>query len=99
MYLTECTVQMDCLGNCCNPMMTATEKKVMRRPKNMKTESTTCTVLSTWQTITMPCIEQFLLTLTLEKIMVHPYVVPELQANEPNYDVILRSITAVKVET
>ena len=50
------------------------------------------------RTIAAPHTEQFLLMLALEKMMAHPYVVPDLPSDEPNYNVIPRSIMAVKVE-
>ena len=50
------------------------------------------------QTVAVPCTEQFLLMLALEKRMAHPYVVPNPPSEKPNYDVILRSFAAAKAE-
>src|ERR1700761_6986335 len=48
--------------------------------------------------VVAPKTEQFLMTLALEKMMAHPYMVPDLQINEPNYNIILQSEAAVKAE-
>ena len=39
--------------------------------------------------IAAPQSEQFMVTLALEKMLAHPYDIPDLQINEPNYAIIL----------
>jgi hypothetical protein len=40
--------------------------------------------------------EQLVHILALEQTLSHPYVAPDPQSNEPNYDIILRGATAVQ---
>lgn len=48
--------------------------------------------------IAAPQSKQFMVTLTLEKMLVRPYNVPDLQIDEPNYDIIPRSTLAVSAD-
>ena len=50
------------------------------------------------RTVAAPRSEQFMVVLTLEKMLEHLYNIPDPQSYEPNYDIIPRSMSAVSAD-